>query len=844
MCHFNKTSYFGLGIVACLVTWSAGCQQLRIPAFDPSGAKIFSSTDSMRLATPSDSRQKSTCMFPKPAWEQPLAPEPCPEPPPPPPPGVRVPKRAPSKAPPKARTKGVPGKITLTPKRIIAPVGSEVVIVGGLCGEDGYLITQQPIEFMLSQDSVGQFVEVSDRNSLWHRSKKLSADYAIARTSTKAQVITRGTPSVTDDIMQRKGQCWISITSASEGTSYVTAVANKGANWPQRRQSASIYWVDAQWAFPNPIAVPAGRPHNLSTSVTRTATSAPVVGYIVRYEIVDGNPAVFGPSGATAFELRTNDEGLANVVLQPTTNHPGVTQIRIRVIRPADPNSDAPRTQLGEGYTSITWSAPGLALRATGAQVGTVGSTLVYRLEVHNPGDITTQNVVVNDVLPPSLKFISSNPSAQIFGNRAEWRLGDIPPKSVRVIEVNLRADAGGAVRYAFVAKSANGLQAEAFVDTQITRPALSLNVVGPQTAEVGQSVQYRIEVTNNGAQTLDKVTIGDRFDASLRNADGLASPIQKDLGRFDPGQTKVFHVTFIVQRAGQICHVLEVSAQGGQYAQSQACITATQPAVVPRPSLSVTKRVVAAEAQVGQTVQFSTQVTNTGNVALTNVRIAEVYDQAFMPKESTPGVDTAELASSGQLVWTIPQLQPGQTVERNVLCECRQPADAAMGRVTVSTAEGVTQEAQASVRIRPAAAAPSNVLPPTAEAPAPGQLLVDISEFRNPIKIGEDTKYVITIKNDRTVPDQDIVVTIELPPGLRLKGATGPTVPRNISPTGNVVRMNSIKEMRAGEVLAEPFRIDATGVAAGEQTLRVTVTSRLSPQGTKAHKVTTVLAQ
>ncbi len=843
MCHFDKTSRFGLGILACLVTSIAGCQQLRLPAIDPTGARIFSSSDSMRMATPTDSRQKSTCLLPKPAWQQPISPEPCPEPPPPPPPGAHAPMSPPAKAPPRAPEKGVPGKVMLSPTRMIAPVGSEVVLTSGLCGDDGYLITQQPIEFMLSQDSVGQFVQVSDRTGLWHRSKKLSADYAIARTSTRAQVVTRGTPSVTDDIVQRKGQCWISLTSASEGTSYVTVVAQKGANWPQRRKAASIYWVDAQWAFPSPVAVPAGQVHNLSTSVKRTATGAPVVGYIVRYEIVDGNPAVFGPGGATAFELRTNDEGLANVALQPTTSHPGVTQIRIRVIRPADPNSDAPRTQLGEGYTSITWSAPGLALRAAGPQAGTVDSTLVYRLEVHNPGDIATRDVVVRDVLPPSLKFVSSNPPAQVFGNRAEWRLAEIPPKSVRVIEVNLRAAAGGAVRYSFVATSAGGLQAEAFVDTQLTRPALALNVVGPQTATVGAPIQFRIEVTNNSEQVIDNVAISDRFDAALRHADGLASPIQKVLGRLDPGQTKLFAVTFIVQRAGQICHVLEVTAPGGQYVQSQACITATQPAVTPQPGLQVTKGVTP-ESLVGHTVQFSTRVTNTGNVPLTNVRIVDVYDGALVPKESTPGVDSATLASTGQLIWTETRLQPGETVERNVLCLCQLPADAATGRVTVTAAEGVSQEAQASVRIRPAPGTPPSVVPPAGQAVAPGQLLVDISEFGNPIRIGEDTKYVISIKNDRTVPDQDIALTIELPPGLRFKSAVGPSKVRNVNATGNIVRMNSIREMRAGEVLAPPFRVDAVGTLAGEQTLKVTVTSRLSPHGTTAQKATTVLAQ
>ena len=137
--------------------------------------------------------------------------------------------------------------------------------------------------------------------------------------------------------------------------------------------------------------MPAGQGHTLSTHLTRTATNAPIAGWIVRYEVVDGTSAAFGPDNAAAIEVRTDENGMGNALLQPTSNLAGVTQVHIEVIRPADPNSDAPRTKLGEGYTSITWSAPGLALRASGPPSGAVDSTLVYRVEVHNPGDIPSR---------------------------------------------------------------------------------------------------------------------------------------------------------------------------------------------------------------------------------------------------------------------------------------------------------------------------------------------------------------------------------------------------------------------------------------------------------------------
>jgi uncharacterized repeat protein (TIGR01451 family) len=726
----------------------------------------------------------------------------------------------------------------LTPTRMIAPVGSEVVLVSGLCGDDGYLITQQPIEFMLSQDSVGQFVEVSDQERLWCRSRKLSADYAIARTSTRSQVVTRGTPSVTDDVVQDKGQCWVSLTSSSPGTSYVTAVAKKGANWPQRRQAATIYWVDAQWAFPNPVAVPAGRPHTLSTSVKRTATGAPVVGFIVRYELVDGAPAAFG-SGASAIEVMTDQDGLGNAVLQPTTNDAGTSQVRIQVIKPADPNSDAPRTQLGEGYTSITWSAPGLALRATGPPSGLVDGTLVYQLEVQNPGDLPSQNVEVRGVIPPSLKYISTNPPAQVLGNQVVWQVAEIPPKGVRAVQVNVRADAAGDVRFRFEATS-GAMRAEAHVDTQITRPSLSLDVDGPTTAAVGDRVEFRIDVTNNGQAALEDVVIRDSFDDSLQHADGLASPIQKSLGRFEPGQTKTFAVTFLVRRAGQICHALEVTAPGGQYAQQQVCLTVAQPEVPSRPTLSVTKTAAPTTAQVGQRIQFTSVVTNTGNIPLTNVRVADVYDDVLVPERATPGSDNATFLAGEGLLWVFDRLEPGQSAELQVLCQGSAEGEAT-SRVSVTANEGIAEAAQASVRIVPAAQLQPGTGSPGQPPVAAGQIQVDIYKLGDPIAAGDETVYRIHVKNARAVPDQDIDVTIEFPPGLQFRRLLG--VGQKPVIRGRTVQFARILEMRPNETV-NSLRVEAVGVEEGTHTVRVTVRSRLSPNGVTAEAKTTVTAQ
>ena len=66
--------------------------------------------------------------------------------------------------------RGQRGCILLTPQKIVAPVGGEVILLSGICGTDGYLQMGEPLEWMLTPDSVGTFIQVGDDDpGLVHR---------------------------------------------------------------------------------------------------------------------------------------------------------------------------------------------------------------------------------------------------------------------------------------------------------------------------------------------------------------------------------------------------------------------------------------------------------------------------------------------------------------------------------------------------------------------------------------------------------------------------------------------------------------------------------------------------
>lgn len=747
----------------------SGCAQLRVPAIDPTGNYIFSgNSTTLDVPHPAD-------FAPTPAFRAAKTPGPCLGPHC----AARPCGNVPGAASPVMQLDRKP-YVVVMPGRVVAPVGSEVIVASGICGGEGNYVMRQPLEWTVSPDSVGHIVQVGKNEHCFltdwlhaNETQKLSADRAYTRTFSGRQTVDRGTDNPADDVVLGKGQSWVSVTSPVEGATFVNVVAPTVKNWEKRRQTATVYWVDGQWMFPTPqiVRVDKPQPAELVTTVARTGMNAPIEGWLVRYEVLDGPPATFEGNGQPIIEVPTDVNGQAVARVVPTGSTPGTTQIGVQVIRPSNRPGDVPRMVVGQGSTSVTWSAPGLGIRAVGPSAVNYGEPATYLAEVVNVGDMDAKDVVISYTIPPGTEVLSSNPPAQPFGDRIEWRLGDIRPREVpKAVEVTTRMTVDAQVQHLFRARSTDGLAAEDAVQTLVNRSALVVRMNELRQVPVGTEVRWMAEIENTGLVPLTNVTLSDAFDDGLEHITGRPSPITLNVGTLAPGERFATPLTFIVRKEGRQCHRLEARSDDRQKTSVERCVTGSGERSVPRVSLSLDGPETVDE---GGIAEYMMTVKNTGNVRLTNVKSTFQPGSSLQLSAASQGKKLGG-RNNPEVYWDLPELDIGESQTFRIQCRALRADPEAFSRadVTSDQANASQQFATTIVGIRD----PGGVAPDMgAGAGRDGTISLTANPINNPAAVGQKATINIQIQNNDNVEHQDVTTLINVPQGMRILDVRAP---------------------------------------------------------------------
>ncbi|MCR8842108.1 hypothetical protein NQ117_00270 [Paenibacillus sp. SC116] len=243
--------------------------------------------------------------------------------------------------------------------------------------------------------------------------------------------------------------------------------------------------------------------------------------------------------------------------------------------------------------------------------------------------------------------------------------------------------------------------QANAVV-TVIGDPAIVLTKsVAPTEASPGSTVTYTFVVTNSGNTPLSNVSL---IDPLL----GL----NQSLGTLAVGETRTVNFPFVVPNI-TITPFVNVATASGSFGPQLVTDTASASLEILIPNFTLTKSVDRAQANPGDTVNFTFVITNTGNVTLTNVVISD------------PLLSYLE---------TINQLAPGATVTETIPFDI--PENALAGTVFTNT-----------VTVTPTEIGPKQASVDVTVNPAPAIDLTKTPDVDNGLP-GDTITYTITVTN------------------------------------------------------------------------------------------------
>jgi uncharacterized repeat protein (TIGR01451 family) len=240
-----------------------------------------------------------------------------------------------------------------------------------------------------------------------------------------------------------------------------------------------------------------------------------------------------------------------------------------------------------QAQAMVNVSMPRLDLQVSGPGLRYLDRKAVYTFKVRNPGDAPANNVVVADVVPEGLKFVSASDGGRHdpAARSVSWFLGELGPGQAREVKLEVQAAGPGEQRHHVMAQAARGLKVEGEVLTRVECVSSMVVEITPtdDPVAVGEDTTYEVKVTNTGSKTETDVrmvcTLPDKMEVK-----GVQAPVAaRAEGRalvFDP-------VPKLAPRADVVYRVqCKALAAGDVRFQAQASSAVlTEPLVEVRPT-------------------------------------------------------------------------------------------------------------------------------------------------------------------------------------------------------------------------------------------------------------------
>jgi len=454
--------------------------------------------------------------------------------------------------------------------------------------------------------------------------------------------------------------------------------------------------------------------------------------------------------------------------------------------------------------------------QSVGVSVDVIGPSSMYlnqeatlKLIVRNTGKADALNVTVTDELPDGFQFINSQPEATRVGDAFIWPIDLLPSGSDRLITLRVRPTKSGSFEHGATVKVLTGSKSR----TRVLEPKLKVDLVAtPTVGKVlkGQSVEFKVSVTNTGDGPARNVAIQAKLTPGLRHETAPRGDEQM-----------MYEITIPVIGAGKTETLDPLVADaliGGE--QSCTVIAKSDDVVFNKEDGQSTKTVSVVEPKLKLTLNgpesrytdtiadYELILENPGTAPARKVRIQTKLPVSgrLIKNPKDPG---AYDPATRRLQWMVDQLDPGSKSQKFTF-QIRMGGTGTYELLAEAVGEGGVKDKQ---------------LRYTEVVGMPDVDLV-VSEKKRVVDVGGQTTFMITLRNYGTKDAAHLAVIAKLSPNLKYKDAGTRATDVKIAGTqkGDQVTFD-IPKLGAGKEMALGVLVEVQSGDPKQATCKVGVT-------------------
>ncbi len=419
-----------------------------------------------------------------------------------------------------------------------------------------------------------------------------------------------------------------------------------------------------------------------------------------------------------------------------------------------------------------------------------VGQTFEYETRITNLTSLPLDNVLITESMDANFRLESATPSAAMASGAGRWMIGDLGPNESRSIVVKGTAKSAKAIQSCVSAEYESAL----CTSIPVVAPALELVAMGPTEVLACEEIVYTYKVTNSGTGTASGVVVKGNLPTGLTTAGRTA--FSKSVGNLAAGKSAQFEIKVDADRAGRFQHKASAEAEGRLTAESRSIDTAIR-----QPKLEISIK--------GTKTQFANRDLKY-EITVKNVGDGIAKDTVL--QDSIPSGSTFASASdsgkkgSNSIRWSLGNLAPNQA--RTVSVRYKSGG---LGRVNTLASVKAYCAPEASAR---------------AETEVRGipAILLEVVDLEDPIEVGQNETYVITVTNQGTAPATNVKIAVTIPDSTTYVSTTGSTKARV---SGTATRRFELEPVKSLAPKAKStWRIVVKGTRAADARFRISMTS------------------